>query len=162
MITPLDIENKRFGKQMMNGYNVDEVDDFLDEVMEDYESNYKEVAMLRTKVEELELSLTRYKTIESTLQNTLVMAQSTADEVKNVARQQADQIVSEAQREAENIIRASKDSALRAVDELEQQIRNKEQQYTEVRKQFDIYKAKMEALLISQSELIKEMNKEDE
>ena len=162
MITPLDIENKRFGKQMMNGYNVDEVDDFLDEVMEDYESNYKEVAMLRTKVEELELSLTRYKTIESTLQNTLVMAQSTADEVKNVARQQADQIVNEAQREAENIIRASKDSALRAVDELEQQIRNKEQQYTEVRKQFDIYKAKMEALLISQSELIKEMNKEDE
>lgn len=162
MITPLDIENKRFGKQMMNGYNVDEVDDFLDEVMEDYESNYKEVAMLRTKVEELELSLTRYKTIESTLQNTLVMAQSTADEVKNVARQQADQIINEAQREAENIIRASKDSALRAVDELEQQIRNKEQQYTEARKQFDIYKAKMEALLISQSELIKEMNKEDE
>ena len=162
MITPLDIENKRFGKQMMNGYNVDEVDDFLDEVMEDYESNYKELATLRTKVEELELSLTRYKTIESTLQNTLVMAQSTADEVKNVARQQADQIVSEAQREAENIIRASKDSALRAVDELEQQIRNKEQQYTEAKKQFDIYKAKMEALLISQSELIKEMNKEDE
>ena len=162
MITPLDIENKKFSRQMMNGYNVDEVDDFLDEVMEDYESNYKEVAMLRTKVEELELSLTRYKTIESTLQNTLVMAQSTADEVKNVARQQADQIINEAQREAENIIRASKDSALRAVDELEQQIRNKEQQYTEVRKQFDIYKAKMEALLISQSELIKEMNKEDE
>ena len=162
MITPLDIENKRFGKQMMKGYNVDEVDDFLDEVMEDYESNYKEVAMLRTKVEELELSLTRYKTIESTLQNTLVMAQSTADEVKNVARQQADQIINEAQREAENIIRASKDSALRAVDELEQQIRNKEQQYTEAKKQFDIYKAKMEALLISQSELIKEMNKEDE
>ena len=162
MITPLDIENKRFGKQMMIGYNVDEVHDFLDEVMEHYESNYKEVAMLRTKVEELESALTRYKTIESTLQNTLVMAQSTADEVKNVARQQADQIINEAQREAENIIRASKDSALRAVDELEQQIRNKEQQYTEARKQFDIYKAKMEALLISQSELIKEMNKEDE
>ena len=162
MITPLDIENKKFSRQMMNGYNVDEVDDFLDEVMEDYESNYKELATLRTKVEELELSLTRYKTIESTLQNTLVMAQSTADEVKNVARQQADQIVSEAQREAENIIRSSKDSALRAVDELEQQIRNKEQQYTEAKKQFDIYKAKMEALLISQSELIKEMNKEDE
>ena len=162
MITPLDIENKKFSRQMMNGYNVDEVDDFLDEVMEDYESNYKELATLRTKVEELELSLTRYKTIESTLQNTLVMAQSTADEVKNVARQQADQIVGEAQREAENIIRASKDSALRAVDELEQQIRNKEQQYTEAKKQFDIYKAKMEALLISQSELIKEMNKEDE
>ena len=162
MITPLDIENKKFSKQMMNGYNVDEVDEFLDEVMEDYEANYKELAILRPKIDELESALERYKNIESTLQNTLVMAQSTADEVKNVARQQADQIINEAQREAENIIRSSKENALRAVDELEQQIRMKEQQYSDAKKQFDIYKAKMEALLISQSEIIKEMNKEDE
>ena len=162
MITPLDIENKKFSKQMMNGYNVDEVDDFLDEIMEDYETHYKELAVLRPKVEELETALERYKNIENTLQNTLVMAQSTADEVKSVARQQADQIVSDAQREAENIIRNAKENALKAVDELEHQIRLKEQQYNEAKKQFDIYKAKMEALLISQSELIKEMNKEDE
>ena len=162
MITPLDIENKKFSKQMMNGYNVDEVDDFLDEVMEDYEAHYKELAVLRPKVEELEAALERYKNIENTLQNTLVMAQSTADEVKSVARQQSDQIISDAQREAENIIRNAKENALKAVDELENQIRLKEQQYNEAKKQFDIYKAKMEALLISQSELIKEMNKEDE
>ena len=162
MITPLDIENKRFSKQMMNGYNVDEVDDFLDEIMEDYEVNYKELATLRPKIDELEGSLSHYKNIEATLQNTLVMAQSTAEEVKNVARQQADQIIGDAQREAENIIKNSKENALRALDELEHQIRLKEQQYNETKKQFDIYKAKMEALLISQSELIKEMNKEDE
>ena len=36
MLTPLDIENKKFQKQMMNGYNVDEVDDFLDEITVDY------------------------------------------------------------------------------------------------------------------------------
>jgi len=162
MITPLDIENKKFSKQMMNGYNVDEVDDFLDEIMEDYEANYKEVATLRQKVDELYSTLEHYKNIEATLQNTLVMAQSTAEEVKNVAKQQADQIIGEAQREAENIIRNSKDNAVRAVDELENQIRMKEHQFGDVRKQFDIYKAKMEALLISQSELIKEINKEDE
>ena len=162
MITPLDIENKKFSKQMMSGYNVDEVDDFLDEIMEDYETNYKELATLRSKVEDLENALNHYKNIETTLQNTLVMAQSTAEEVKNVAKQQADQIIGDAQREAENVIKNAKESALRAVEELEQQIRMKEQQYNEAKKQFDIYKAKMEALLISQSELIKEMNKEDE
>ncbi len=162
MITPLDIENKKFTKQMMNGYNVDEVDEFLDEVTEAYEANYKELAALRPKVEELNASLERYKNIENTLQNTLVMAQSTAEEVKNVAKQQAEQIVSDAQREADNIIRTSKESALKAVGELEQQIRMKEQQFNDVKKQFDIYKAKMESLLISQSELIKEINKEDE
>ena len=35
MITPLDIENKKFSKQMVNGYNVDEVDEFLDEINAD-------------------------------------------------------------------------------------------------------------------------------
>ncbi len=161
MITPLDIENKRFSKQMMNGYNVEEVDDFLDEIMADYESNYKELAVLRPKVDELNSALEHYKNIESTLQNTLVMAQSTSEEVKNVARQQAEQIIGDAHREADDIIRSAKENALRAVEELEQQIRIKEQQYNDMRKQFDIYKAKMESLLISQSELIREMNQED-
>ena len=62
LITPLDIENKKFSKQMMNGYNVEEVDDFLDELTLDYTKNYKEVNELRDKVEELNKSLEHYKT----------------------------------------------------------------------------------------------------
>lgn len=162
MITPLDIENKKFSKQMMNGYNVEEVDEFLDQIMQDYETKCKEVASMTTKMEELNNALNHYKTIESTLQNTLVMAQSTAEEVKNVAKQQADQIIAEAQSEAESIIRNTKESASKALNEIEQQTRMKEQQYSDVKKQFDIYKAKMESLIISQSELIKEINKEED
>ena len=162
MITPLDIENKKFSKQMMNGYNVEEVDEFLDQIMQDYETNYKELALTKSKIDELNNALNHYKNIESTLQNTLVMAQSTAEEVKNVAKQQAEQIVTEAQKEAENIIRDSKEGAAKALEEIEQQTKIKEQQFSDVKQQFDVYKAKMEALLISQSEIIKEINKEDE
>ena len=57
MITPLEIENKKFSKQMMNGYSVEEVDEFLDELTVDYEKAYKESTELKNKVEELELSL---------------------------------------------------------------------------------------------------------
>ena len=162
MITPLDIENKKFSKQMMNGYNVEEVDDFLDQIMQDYEINYKELATINGKIEELETNLEHYKNIENTLQNTLIMAQSTAEEVKNVAKQQAEQIVSEAQRQADTIIQNSKETAEKELEELEQQLRTKEQQFNDVKKQFDIYKAKMESLLISQSELIKEINKDED
>ena len=162
MITPLDIENKKFSKQMMNGYNVEEVDEFLDEIMQDYETNYKEVASSKTKIDELNNALEHYKNIEATLQNTLVMAQSTAEEVKNVAKQQAEQIISEAQKEAENIIRNSKEGVSRDLENIDQQIKIKEQQFNDVKKQFDIYKAKMESLLISQSEIIKEMNKDED
>ena len=150
MITPLDIDNKRFSKQMVNGDSVEEVDDFLDELTADYSKNYKEVNELRAKVEELNNSLVQYKTIESTLQNTLVMAQSTAEEVKNVAKQKADQIVDEA-----------KVNAQKQVDELNNEIIMRQKELDDVKKQFDIYKAKMESLLISQLELLKDVNKED-
>ena len=150
MITPLDIENKKFSKQMMNGYNVEEVDDFLDDLTVDYGKNYKEITELKAKVEELNKSLEHYKTIETTLQNTLVMAQTTAEDIKNVAKQQADQIINDA-----------KSSAKQQADELENQIVIKTKELDDIKKQFDIYKAKMESLLISQLELLKDVNKED-
>ena len=149
MITPLDIENKKFSKQMMNGYSVEEVDDFLDELTVDYSRNYKEVAELKNKVEELNNSLVQYKTIETTLQNTLVMAQSTAEEVKNVAKQKAEVIINEAQTSA-------KEELLK----INSEIKLKEKELEDLQKQFDIYKAKMESLLISQLELLKDSLKD--
>ena len=149
MYTPLDIENKKFAKQMMNGYSVEEVDNFLDELTLDYEKLYKESNENKGKMAELEASLVKYKNLESTLQNTLVMAQSTADEIKKVAQQQADQIVRDAQ-----------GTAREQVIELERQITIKTKELDDLQKQFDVYKAKMESLLISQLELLKEVNKD--
>jgi len=149
MITPLEIENKKFSKQMMNGYSVEEVDDFLDELTLDYEKAYKDSTEAKTKIDELKTNLEKYKTIESTLQSTLLMAQSTAEEVKNVAKQQADQIIRDAQ-----------GNARKAVEDLEQEIIMKKKELDDIRKQFDVYKAKMEALLISQLELLKDINED--
>ena len=150
MITPLDIENKKFAKQMMNGYSVEEVDDFLDDLTADYSKNYKETAELKAKVDELNQSLEHYKNIEATLQNTLVMAQTTAEDIKSVAQKQADQIVNEA-----------KSVAQKQADALDNEIIAKRKELEDVKKQFDIYKAKMESLLISQLELLKDINKDD-
>ncbi len=149
MYTPLDIENKKFAKQMMNGYSVEEVDEFLDELTVDYEKLYKQSNESQTKIAELEESIVKYKNLESTLNNTLIMAQSTADEIKKVAQQQADQIIRDAQGTAKQ----------KAV-ELEQQIILKQKELEDLQKQFDVYKAKMESLLISQLELLKEVNKD--
>ncbi|MEI3434288.1 MAG: DivIVA domain-containing protein [Clostridia bacterium] len=149
MITPLDIENKKFAKQMMNGYNVDEVDDFLDELTLDYGKLYKENAELKAQREELDSNVGKYKNIENTIQNTLIMAQKTADEVQEVAKKQAEQIVKDAEFQAKN-----------SVEELNTQILLKQKELEDLKKQFDVYKAKMESLLISQLELLKD-HKED-
>ena len=133
----------------MNGYSVEEVDDFLDQLTLDYEKMYKESSENKRRIEELEKSVEHYKTIEGTLQNTLVMAQSAADEVKNIAKQQADQIIKEAE-----------GTARKSADDLDHAIVLKKRELEDIEKQFDIYKAKMESLLISQLELIKDMKKD--
>ena len=133
----------------MNGYSVDEVDDFLDDLTVEYEKLFKENADYKNEIVRLKEDMEHYKAIESTLQNTLVMAQTTAEDVKNVARQQADQIIAEAKLNAE-----------KEVDNLENEISLKKKELEDVQREFDVYKAKMESLLISQLELLKEVNKE--
>ena len=133
MITPLEIQNKKFNKKTLNGYDPEEVDDFLDEI------------------ETLNSKLEHYTKIEDTLQSTLLMAQSAADEVKKAAQKEAEQTI----REAEN-------KAKEATADVDRQIMEKKKSLEDLQKQFDVYKAKMESLLISQLELIKEINKEDD
>ena len=150
MITPLDIENKKFTKQMMKGYNVDEVDDFLDELTLEYGKLYKENAELKAQREELDTNVGKYKNIENTIQNTLIMAQKTADEVQEVAKKQADQIIKDAEYQAKN-----------SVEELNTQILLKQKELEDLKKQFGVYKAKRESLLVSQGELLKDIKEED-
>ena len=150
MITPLDIENKTFGKQMVNGYNVEEVKEFMATLLADYEKLYKENIEYKDKITVLNQGIQHYKSIEDTLQNALVVAQGTAETVKKNAKV-----------EAENILKEAEINAIKSVDEINKQTVEKRMQLDDAKKQFDVYKAKMEALLISQLELLKEINKND-
>ena len=144
MLTPLDIENKRFGRSL-KGYNVDEVDEFLDELTIQYEKLYKENSELKELVESSKKDLEHYKSVEHTLQNTLVMAQTTAEDIKNMAQKQADQIVSEA-----NI------KAKKSVEELDRQEFELRTKLEEKRKEYEMFKSKMERFLLSQLDMLKE------
>ncbi len=144
MLTPLDIENKKFTRTL-KGYNVDEVDDFLDQLTLEYEKLYKENAEYKSKFDEQQKEIERFKTVERTLQNTLVMAQTTAEDIKNMAQKQADQIINEAKLEAQKMVEN--------VNKDEVEVRRRTE---DLKKQFEVYKAKMEALLISQLELLQD------
>lgn len=150
MLTPLDIENKRFTKTI-KGYNVDEVDDFLDQLTIEYEKMYKENAEFKDKFDGLNKELEHYKTVEHTLQSTLLMAQSTAEDIKAMAQKQADQIIADAKKEAQKMVES--------VNQDEVEIRRKTE---DLKKQFEVYKAKMEALLISQLELLQNKDENHE
>lgn len=150
MITPLEIENKRFTRKRLNGYDPEEVDNFLDDLTKDYAELYKQSAETKNQIDELKDKLEKYTQIESTLQSTLLLAQTASEDAKNVAQKQAEQIITDAENKAKELTSG-----------LDQQIVNKKREIEECKKQFDVYKAKMEALLIAQLELLKDINNDD-
>ena len=102
-LTPMDINNKEF-KRGLRGYNPDEVDEFLDEVVDNYEELYKENGKLKEKLEVLEEQVSHYAKIEGTIQNTLVLAQNAADQAKEASQKEAEVIIKNANETAQRIV----------------------------------------------------------
>jgi len=102
-ITPMDIHNKEFSRSF-RGYNDDEVDQFLDEIVEEFEKLYKENLELKDRISMLVDQINQYKTMEATLKETLVTAQKTANDVTASAQKKSDLILKEAEQQAQKII----------------------------------------------------------
>ena len=103
MITPMDIHNKTFSGQI-RGYSKDEVNAFLEELANDYEKIYREHREMEEEMDTIRTKLRNYEKMESTMSNTLVMAQETADNVKKNAHKEAELSIREAQSEAQKIV----------------------------------------------------------
>lgn len=142
MITPLEIQNKEFSKKM-RGYDPEQVDEFLDRITEDYENLYRENAGLKDKVKLLEEKLRHYSDMEASLQNALVVAQNTAEEVTQNAQEKARLIVEKAEEEAKKII-----------ERANQQVIDINRQYEEIKKQMYIFKTRFKTLLEAQLETV--------
>ena len=103
-ITPLDIQQMVF-RVKFRGYDRDEVNRFLEEVAQTVESLNRDNAALRERVAFLEQQVAELKRTETTLSNTLVSAQSLADDVKRSAQRDAELIVKEAELKAGELFR---------------------------------------------------------
>jgi cell division initiation protein len=102
-LSPVDIHNKEF-ERSFRGYAVEEVNEFLDRVAKDYEQLLREHGELREQNTQLNEKLKSYQKLEETMHNAIVVAQETAEDVKQNANREADLIRREAEREAQRII----------------------------------------------------------
>jgi len=102
-LTPLDIRHKEF-KRGMRGYADVEVDEFLDEVADEFERVFKDNIDLGERVEALESQVSGYKRIEETLQKTLVSAQASADELRQNSAKEAQLILHEAELKGRQLV----------------------------------------------------------
>ena len=141
-LTPLDIHNKEFRKGF-RGYIEDEVDEFLDEVVKEFESMLKENVRLKDEIERMTGQVENYRQLEQTLHNTLIVAQTTAEEVKAAAKKEADLIIREAEINAGKIVEEAYEKVRQIVSENE-----------EMRRQGQIMKTRLRTLLQAQLELL--------
>ncbi len=147
--TPNDIQNIVFGKKIM-GYSEDEVNDVLDRIIEDYNAYIRENIELKDKLSLLNEGLQHYKTIEDSLQNALLIAQKTGEEIKKNSYEKAENIIKEAEIKAQRII-----------NDANQQVVKIKFEYEEMRKKLHVFKSRVEALLISQLEILKQIFDDD-
>jgi len=107
-ITVVDIQHREF-KKSLQGYDRNDVNEFLDEIIETLEDEAQTRAALQGEIADLRERLSHFKAMEESLQSTLLLAQRTADEVKAAAHKEADLIKQEARLAAEREISALSD-----------------------------------------------------
>ncbi len=131
-ITIVDIQHKQF-KKKLNGYDPTDVDQFLDELIETLEDEAQQRAALEAEAADLRERISHFKSMEESLQHTLLLAQRTADEVKASAHKEADLIRHDARVQVEKEISAYGDRATDARREQQRAIETAEKAKSELR-----------------------------
>lgn len=141
-LTPLDIHNKEFARGF-RGYDEDEVNEFLDQVIKDYELVIREKKELEERAIELKERLGHFSNIEDTLNKSILIAQETAEDVKRNATKEAKLIVKEAEKNADRIINESLTKARKITFEID-----------DLKKQSKVFRNRFKMLIQAQLELI--------
>lgn len=143
-LTPLDIHNKEFGRRI-RGYDEDEVNQFLDQIIKDYEVVLRDNKELQSQVAAVQDKLNHFSSIEETLSKTIIVAQQAADELRSNSKKEAQLIIKEAEKNADRIINESLTKSRRIAIEME-----------ELKKQASVYRIRFRSLLEAQIELLRD------
>ncbi|GAA0460708.1 DivIVA domain-containing protein [Alkalibacillus silvisoli] len=148
-ITPLDIHNKEFTRGF-RGYDEDEVNEFLDQVIKDFEKVIREKKALEERVNDSEEKLGHFSNIEETLNRSILVAQETADEVKNNANKESKLIIKEAEKNADRIVNDALAKSRQVSMEIE-----------ELKKQAKVFRTRLKMLVEAQLDIIDNEDWED-
>ncbi|MFC4409284.1 DivIVA domain-containing protein [Chungangia koreensis] len=141
-LTPLDIHNKEFSRGF-RGYDEDEVNEFLDQIIKDFEILIKEKKELEERLRNTNDRVTHFTSIEETLQKSILVAQEAAEEVRRNSQKEAKLIVREAEKNADRIVNESLSKARKIAMEIE-----------ELKKQSKVFRNRFKMLIEAQLDLI--------
>lgn len=147
-LTPIDISNKEF-KKGFRGYNSEEVDEFINEIIDNYEELYKENSRLKENLSRANEKLEHYVKIENTIQNTLLLAQNAAEQARETSQKEAEMILSKANESAQKVLDKAHNDVILINDE-----------YEKVKQEFIKFRAKFRNFMNAQTETFDELEKD--
>ncbi|KGK86150.1 DivIVA domain-containing protein [Clostridium sp. HMP27] len=146
--TSMDITSREF-KKSFRGYDMDEVEEFLEKIAEDYETLYKENSYLKEKINALQENIEHYAKMEDTIQSTLLLAQNASDQAKRTAQKEAELVVLNANETAQRILDKAHNEVMKINDDFER-----------TKQEFIIFKTKFKTFMQSQLEVFETMEKD--
>jgi len=159
-LTPMDIHNKEFPVRM-RGYDQDEVNDYLDQIIKEYEMLLKQKKETEKKLDLAEEKLANYDQMHDSLNKSILVAQEAADRLKLNAEKEAEMIAKEANTEASNLKHEAENNADELLKEAVNKARKIEQETEELRKQSRIFRQRLQLMIESQLELVKKEEWDD-
>lgn len=145
MITPMDIHNKTFSKGL-RGYSEEEVNDFLRQIVTDYEQIYREHREMEEEMDQMKVKLSNYERISDTMTATLQLAKDTAENVKKNAKRHADILISNAKMEGERQVKDAEDYRRRLAETMIHTEGNMKNYVSKIRKDLELALASIDAL----------------
>ncbi|WP_125980248.1 DivIVA domain-containing protein [Loigolactobacillus iwatensis] len=153
-LTPLDIHNKEFNVKM-RGYDQDQVNDFLDQIIKDYEAALKQKDDLETALKASEEKVTYFNQLKDALNQSIIVAQEAADKVKTNAQKEADIINQEAQKNSQNLLNESTEKSNRILADASQKAKQITAETEDLKKQTRVFRQRLQVMLESQLEIVK-------
>ena len=153
-LTPLDIHNKEFDVRL-RGYDKDEVNDFLDQIIKDYEAALKENERLSEDLKQSQEKLKYFNDLKDSLNQSIIVAQEAADKVKANSQREAEIINHEAQKQGQDIIDQANDKARHIIEEASNKAKKLAVETDDLRKQARIFRQKLQVMMESQLEVVK-------
>lgn len=145
MITPMDIHNKTFSKGL-RGYSEEEVNDFLRQIVTDYEQIYREHREMEEEMDQMKVKLSNYERISDTMTATLQLAKDTAENVKKNAKRNADILISNAKMEGDRQVKDAEDYRRRLAETMIHTEGNMKNYVSKIRKDLELALASIDAL----------------
>ncbi|MER2105491.1 MAG: DivIVA domain-containing protein [Solibacillus sp.] len=141
-LSPLDIHNKEFTRGF-RGYVEDEVNEFLDQIIKDYEILLREKKDLEDRVKTMTEQMNHFSTMEDTLQKSIVVAQEAADELRRNSQKESKLILKEAEKNADRIVNEALTKARKVTIEID-----------ELKKQSKVFRNRFKMLVEAQLDLL--------